>query len=353
MNKKREKGEKMRTKDTKGITLIALIITIIILLILAGISMVSLTGNNGILNKANMSKIENRGATVEERKNLWKANQTTDTIVGGTSAGNLVSLLEDLEKEELITKEEKKLIEDYGEVTIGSRTIIFGVVGAKGEIITAIEKNKNQDGTINYENLKNDLSIIENIQGVPSDLNENSFPLVLKVKEEYFQMESNGQIGNVKTFSIFPFLSNANIALQDFGISSRWLNSERKSFANWNFGAGGWSYAWGYWSGWFEFDLNILFKVLKPNKISVDFRLQGDGDGTSTGHINVYGKDGSLAIHNTPTVKNTGVGNFVLRRLEIPIDADSLSSIVLQIDGNDGVGGCQAYISDVVFSMVE
>ncbi len=96
---------KKQKTDMNGITLIALIITIIILLILAGISIVTLTGNNGILNKANISKIENRGATVEERKNLWKANQTADTIIKNTKLEELSKLLEDLQKENLITIE--------------------------------------------------------------------------------------------------------------------------------------------------------------------------------------------------------------------------------------------------------
>ena len=46
---------KMKNKN-KGITLIALVITIIILLILVGISIATLTGENGILNKAEQSK---------------------------------------------------------------------------------------------------------------------------------------------------------------------------------------------------------------------------------------------------------------------------------------------------------
>ena len=44
----------MRTKDfkkTKGITLISLVVSIIVLLILAGVSIVTLTGENGILNQ--------------------------------------------------------------------------------------------------------------------------------------------------------------------------------------------------------------------------------------------------------------------------------------------------------------
>ena len=45
-----------KTKDNKGITLIALVITIIVLLILAGITIATLTGNNGILTRANEAK---------------------------------------------------------------------------------------------------------------------------------------------------------------------------------------------------------------------------------------------------------------------------------------------------------
>lgn len=40
-------------KKSEGITLIALVITIIVLLILAGISIATLTGDNGVLKKAN------------------------------------------------------------------------------------------------------------------------------------------------------------------------------------------------------------------------------------------------------------------------------------------------------------
>ena len=46
----------MKKSKNNGITLIALIITIIVLLILAGVSIATLTGENGILNKAEKSK---------------------------------------------------------------------------------------------------------------------------------------------------------------------------------------------------------------------------------------------------------------------------------------------------------
>ncbi len=47
----------MNKKKAKGITLIALVVTIIILLLLAGISVQMLTGNNGILTRAEEAKI--------------------------------------------------------------------------------------------------------------------------------------------------------------------------------------------------------------------------------------------------------------------------------------------------------
>ena len=53
--------------NRKGITLIALVITIIVLLILAGVTIATLTGNNGILSRANEAKTETEKATAEEK----------------------------------------------------------------------------------------------------------------------------------------------------------------------------------------------------------------------------------------------------------------------------------------------
>ena len=54
-------------KEEKGITLIALIITIIVLLILAGISMATLTGENGILKKADKARETTNEAGAKEK----------------------------------------------------------------------------------------------------------------------------------------------------------------------------------------------------------------------------------------------------------------------------------------------
>ena len=109
----------------KGITLIALVITIIILLILAGVSIVTITAENGILNKANEAKVETRGATVEERKTLWEIEKKTDNYLEENITQALEKLLDDLEQENLITSAERAQIERDGHVVIGSRDIVF------------------------------------------------------------------------------------------------------------------------------------------------------------------------------------------------------------------------------------
>ena len=69
-------------KEQKGITLIALVITIIVLLILAGVSIAMLTGDNGILTKANTSKTETAKAEVMERINMELNAAYADVLSG-------------------------------------------------------------------------------------------------------------------------------------------------------------------------------------------------------------------------------------------------------------------------------
>ena len=59
----------IQQKKEKGITLIALVITIIVLLILAGVTIATLTGDNGILTKANEAK---ESTEIETEKEIIK-----------------------------------------------------------------------------------------------------------------------------------------------------------------------------------------------------------------------------------------------------------------------------------------
>ena len=61
---------KERENGKNGITLIALVITIIVLLILVGVTIATLTGDNGILTKAQNAKEKNAQKTVEEQIKL-------------------------------------------------------------------------------------------------------------------------------------------------------------------------------------------------------------------------------------------------------------------------------------------
>ena len=73
---------KTKFKNAKGITLIALVITIIVLLILAGVTIATLTGNNGILTKANEAKISNTDSEASEQfailANEWAIEKNTN-----------------------------------------------------------------------------------------------------------------------------------------------------------------------------------------------------------------------------------------------------------------------------------
>ena len=79
----------------------------------------------GILSRAVESKEENRGASVEEAKNLWQTAKTVDEKTNTNTAQTLEQLLDNLENQNLITSDEKNTIKETGKVTIGNKTIIF------------------------------------------------------------------------------------------------------------------------------------------------------------------------------------------------------------------------------------
>ena len=72
----------LKKKENKGITLIALVITVIVLLILAGISISMLTGQNGILNRAQEAKEKTEEAVLEEKIRLLTAETLINEYTG-------------------------------------------------------------------------------------------------------------------------------------------------------------------------------------------------------------------------------------------------------------------------------
>lgn len=94
---KKQLTEKL--KEKKGITLIALVITIIILLIIAGVVIATLTGDNGLLNRATRAKDRTAIAEVEERIQLsYNAALATD-FADGKANIQKTTLETELEKE--------------------------------------------------------------------------------------------------------------------------------------------------------------------------------------------------------------------------------------------------------------
>ena len=67
-----------KIKKEQGITLIALIITIIVLLILAGVSIATLTGDSGIITKANEAELSTELASYKEQLELYKVNKYSE-----------------------------------------------------------------------------------------------------------------------------------------------------------------------------------------------------------------------------------------------------------------------------------
>lgn len=79
-------------KKNGGITLIALVITIIVLLILAGVSIAMISGENGILNRASASSVQNQLGSLNDAVSLFVTEKVADYYEEAyTSANTQVS----------------------------------------------------------------------------------------------------------------------------------------------------------------------------------------------------------------------------------------------------------------------
>ncbi len=129
-------------KQRKGITLIALVVTIIVLLILAGISITMITGQNGILNRAQEAKNKTETSQEDENQkiqgyeniisqyaeNLPKGEGTTPYLPNSTFSykeGNLSTglVIEDKNNNEYVWVEVPKIAEVYS--TAGTNITSF------------------------------------------------------------------------------------------------------------------------------------------------------------------------------------------------------------------------------------
>ena len=234
-------------KQENAITLIALVVTIVVLLILAAVSISMLGGENGIITQAVKTKEETRGASVEEERDLWKTNQNVDKY-GSSTAESLTELIDRLVEKGLLTDDEKdqilgnedKGIEGTGQVTIGSRTIVF--VTGKLTLVEMFEKAKadgctNEDGTcdnqehlhigdyVNFENPENAEYIVPTEKTGVNNINAESGSV--EIVQKYTVSSNKNQLnwrvlgldeetGGIKLTSGRPLKANTEIEGGEF-----------------------------------------------------------------------------------------------------------------------------------------
>lgn len=80
-----------KVKEQKAITLIALIVTIVVLLILAGVAIAMLTGENGIIGKAQLAKEKQENAEIQENTMLEEYVNLIDDYEGNVSTPKALS----------------------------------------------------------------------------------------------------------------------------------------------------------------------------------------------------------------------------------------------------------------------
>ena len=170
-----------RIKEKKGITLIALVITIIVLLILAGVTIATLTGDNGILTKAQEASIQTRGAQVEEVVNLWKSeiemnkNSNSDATVKSED-----ELLEELLRDKQVY--ENEIDRDTRTIIIGDRVISYETNLELTDIYVALYN----DGTLVF-NSKNEFDTSKLVEGwTIENIKGKTYEYIYKEEEPWY-----------------------------------------------------------------------------------------------------------------------------------------------------------------------
>ena len=129
MEKTAKQEKELKVKETAGITMIALVITIIVLLILAAISVTTLTGENGILTRAQEAKIATEKAAIEEQLRLAQLSAKTQAMGGPIK---IQDVLDELDKAGV----DYEVIEgeDGGTTIIIDGEYIYDIIEKEGDV---------------------------------------------------------------------------------------------------------------------------------------------------------------------------------------------------------------------------
>lgn len=148
-------------RKSNGITLIGLVVTIVVLIILAGVSIAMLTGENGILSKANTAKEENEVGAEKEKIGV----SATAAKIGNNG---IIEITQDKLKEELDNQFEKDKTEI---IDSGNGTYIVKVSNTNREYqiednnISLIEKvTDTTPGELAGEGSQNNPYLIESVE---------------------------------------------------------------------------------------------------------------------------------------------------------------------------------------------
>ena len=121
---------KIKEKN-QGITLIALVITIIVLLILAGVSIATLTGENGIIGKAEEARDANKIAEYKDRIELARGEKALEKL----GIVTLDDLIDQIYKDEIVPEGNITKIDEEMAELVTEECYIFHITGDTTEYI--------------------------------------------------------------------------------------------------------------------------------------------------------------------------------------------------------------------------
>ncbi len=181
-----------KSTETKGITLIALVITIIVLLILAAVSIATLTGDNGILTKAQTASEKTKEASVKEEIQ-------TEIMAAFDNTGSFDAKIFKTKMEEAgatVTEEGEDIIieKDGYEATIDAKTgkikNFESSKGVKPVVKATVEKTGDNKAIIKVE-ITNEVEKVDSITVTNLDTGD-TYEVTVNGKTGSCEVEKNG-----------------------------------------------------------------------------------------------------------------------------------------------------------------
>ncbi len=194
MEKKKKQNLFAKSKnEAQGITLIALVITIIVLLILAAVSIATLTGDNGILTKAQTASEKTKEASVKEEIQ-------TEIMAAFDNRGSFDAKTFKTKMQEAgatVTEEDGNIVveKDGYEATIDAKTgeikNFESSKGVKPQIKATVEKTEDNKATIKVE-VTNEVEKVDSIIITNLDTGYTPIEVTVNGKTGSVQVEKNG-----------------------------------------------------------------------------------------------------------------------------------------------------------------